>query len=56
MEEKNLERKIDQYLKDWKNDKDHKPLIIQGARQIGKTHSIRELGKTYKSFIEINFF
>ena len=52
----NLERKIDQYLINWKNDKDHMPLIVQGARQIGKTHSIEELGKTYKSFVEINFF
>ena len=56
MENINLERKIDQYLINWKNDKDHMPLIVQGARQIGKTHSIEELGKTYKSFVEINFF
>lgn len=34
---------------------DKKPLIISGARQIGKTTSIRELGKTYQSFIEIDF-
>ena len=32
-----------------------KTLIIAGARQIGKTTSIREFGKTYSSFIEINF-
>lgn len=30
------------------------PSIISGVRQIGKTTSIREFGKTYKSFIEIN--
>ena len=50
-----LKRKIDKYLLDWKNRVDKKPLIISGARQIGKTTSIREFGKTYKSFIEINF-
>lgn len=33
----------------------HKPLVVYGARQIGKTTSIREFGKQYKSFIEINF-
>ena len=51
-----LKRKIDQYLIDWKNDKDKMPLIIKGARQIGKTNAIRNFGQNnYKSFIEINF-
>ncbi len=50
-----LRRKIDNYLLLWKRDTHHSPLIISGARQIGKTFSIRELGSTYKSFIEINF-
>ncbi len=35
--------------------REHKPLIISGARQVGKTECIREFGKTYESFIEINF-
>ncbi len=50
-----LKRKIDDFLINWKNDKDHNPLIVYGARQIGKTTSIEEFGKTYKHFIEINF-
>ena len=51
-----LKRKVDQYLIDWKNDKNKMPLIIKGARQIGKTDAIRNFGrKNYKSFIEINF-
>ena len=50
-----LKRKVDLYLKKWKENINRKPLIISGARQIGKTTSIREFGKTYKSFIEINF-
>lgn len=50
-----LKRKIDTYLKEWKNNKEHNPLIVYGARQIGKTTSIKEFGKTYKHFIEINF-
>lgn len=51
-----LKRKIDKYLFDWKNSKNRKPLIIKGARQIGKTTSIEKFGKdNYKSFIEINY-
>lgn len=50
-----LKRKVDEYLQEWKKDKDKMPLIISGARQIGKTDSIRNLGKSYKNFIEINF-
>lgn len=49
-----LKRKIDKYLLDWKNRVDKKPLIINGARQIGKITSIREFRKTYKWFIETN--
>ena len=37
-----LRRKIDDYLKEWKNSEERKPLIIKGARQIGKTESIRK--------------
>ena len=51
-----LKRKIDRYLIEWKNNKDKLPLIIKGARQIGKTNAIRNFGnKNYKTFIEINF-
>ena len=51
-----LRRKIDQYLKEWKDNSDRKPLIVKGARQIGKTESIRNFAKNnYESVIEINF-
>ena len=51
-----LRRKIDQYLIDWKNSNNKMPLIIKGARQIGKTNAIRNFGENnYKTFIEINF-
>lgn len=51
-----LKRKIDKYLIEWKNSIDKKPLIVKGARQIGKTESIRNFAKNnYKSVIEINF-
>ncbi|MBQ0097031.1 MAG: AAA family ATPase [Bacteroidales bacterium] len=51
-----LKRKVDGILNDWKARPDHKPLIVKGARQVGKTESIRAFGRAnYKSLIEINF-
>ncbi len=51
-----LKRKIDNYLLEWKDSEDKKPLIVKGARQIGKTESIRNFAKNnYKNVIEINF-
>ena len=51
-----LKRKIDDYLIKWKQNRNRLPLIIKGARQIGKTNAIRNFGKNnYKTFIEINF-
>ena len=53
---KRLKRKIDDYLIDWKKDEHKLPLIIKGARQIGKTNAIRNFGKNnYKTYLEINF-
>ena len=50
-----LKRKIDFHLQEWKNNPNHKPLIVKGARQIGKTSSIELFAQNYKSFVEINF-
>ncbi len=52
-----LKRKIDGFLLKWKEDKDKKPLIVKGCRQVGKTESIRHFAKAagYQSVIEINF-
>lgn len=49
-----LKRKIDNYIQDFYNNSKN-ALLITGARQIGKTFSIREFGKRFNSFIEINF-
>lgn len=49
-----LKRKIDNYIRDYYST-NRNALLITGARQIGKTFSIREFGKSFKSFIEINF-
>ena len=51
-----LKRKIDTFLAEWKADPDRKPLIVKGARQIGKTESIRQFARNnYANVIEINF-
>jgi uncharacterized protein len=50
-----MKRIIDYYLLKWKNDTyDRKSLLLRGARQIGKTYAVRQLGKTYESFVEVN--
>ena len=51
-----LRRKIDAFLEDWKSRTDRMPLIVKGARQIGKTESIRYFAhRHYKNIVEINF-
>lgn len=51
-----LKRKIDSALLEWKNNPEHLPLIVKGARQIGKTESIRQFARNnYKYVVEINF-
>jgi len=49
-----MKRIIDYYLLQWKHSSIRKPLLLRGARQVGKTYAARELGKTYESFVEIN--
>ena len=51
-----IERKIDRFLHDWKNNKNRLPLIIKGARQVGKTASILKFANTYyDNVIYLNF-
>ncbi len=50
-----VKRLADWHLEKWKDDPYRKPLIIRGARQIGKTFSVRQFGKRFKTFVEINF-
>ena len=40
---------------DWKKEQGRKALLIRGARQVGKTYSVRQLGKTFKHYLEVNF-
>lgn len=50
-----IARKIEQILEEFYEKEEKKALLVTGARQIGKTFSIREFGKRYSSFVEINF-
>lgn len=51
-----LRRKTDEFLLRWKNSGDKLPLIIKGARQIGKTEAVEHFANNnYKNIVEINF-
>ena len=49
-------RKITKFLEEWKESVHRKPLILQGARQVGKTYSVLEFGRThYENVVYFNF-
>ncbi len=51
-----MNRKILNSFRDWKNSKNRKPLLVRGARQVGKSYAIRSFGqKEYPNFLEVNF-
>ncbi|MDX2249309.1 MAG: hypothetical protein SF052_21145 [Bacteroidia bacterium] len=50
-----LKRNIDTILSDWKNSHSKKPLLLRGARQVGKSTSVRAFGKQFEYFLEVNF-
>ncbi|MDR1556135.1 MAG: AAA family ATPase [Tannerellaceae bacterium] len=55
MSKEYLKRAIDKELLEWKDSRIRKPLLLRGARQVGKSSAVRELGKQFGSFVEINF-
>ena len=50
-----IQRNIDKTLSEWKESKNRKPLLLRGARQVGKTSAVKNLSRHFKYFIEINF-
>ncbi len=48
------ERIIDQYLREWASRSTHKPVLLRGARQVGKSTAVIHLGEQFKYFVEIN--
>lgn len=49
-----IRRTIDKTLRDWVADPERKPLLLRGARQIGKTTAVRHLAESFESYVEIN--
>jgi predicted AAA+ superfamily ATPase len=49
-----IKRHIDNELLAWRNSTNRKPLLLRGARQVGKSSSVRELAKNFENFVEIN--
>jgi predicted AAA+ superfamily ATPase len=49
-----MKRFIEAELKAWKNASYRKPLLLRGARQVGKTYVVQQFGKQFSSFVEVN--
>lgn len=49
-----IQNKIDHILLDWKNADRHKPLILRGVRQCGKTSAVRNISQQFADYIELN--
>ena len=50
-----FKRLIDNDLLKWKHEDNHKPILLRGARQVGKSSAVRNLAKHFDYFLEINF-
>ncbi len=48
-------RLIDTYLAEWASRPSHKPVLLRGARQVGKSTAVRHLGERFENYVEINF-
>ena len=50
-----IQRNIDSELSAWKEDSMRKPLLLRGARQVGKSSAVKNFGKQFEYFAEVNF-
>lgn len=46
-------RLIDSYLAEWASRETHKPLLLRGARQVGKSTAVRHLAERFESYVEL---
>lgn len=53
--QKYIQRNIDVELLEWKDNPMRKPLLLRGARQVGKSSAVRHFGKEFQFFAEVNF-
>lgn len=49
-----INRKLISYLRKWKNEEDRKPLVLRGARQVGKTTLVNEFAKDFEVYLRLN--
>ena len=49
-----MKRTIDLYFHEWKASPRRKPMILRGARQVGKTHAVRKFGQSFEHMVEVN--
>ena len=52
---KYIDRTIDLLLSEWRETAKRKPILLRGARQVGKTSSVRHLSEAFEEYIEVNF-
>jgi len=50
-----IKRNVDSQLLAWKDEDGHKPLLLRGARQVGKSRTVRKLAESFNNFVEVNF-
>ena len=50
-----LPRSIDNILLAWKKESKHKPLLLRGARQVGKSSAVKHLALEFDNYVEVNF-
>ena len=50
-----MKRYVDTKLLQWRDSSNRKVLLVRGARQVGKTYSVRVLGQTFENYVEVNF-
>jgi len=50
-----FKRFVDKELEQWRGEKKHKPILLRGARQVGKSSAVRHFGTQFDNFVEINF-
>ncbi len=50
-----MDRSLEKRLREWKEDEMRFPLLLRGARQVGKTYIVEKLGKSFESFVSVNF-
>jgi hypothetical protein len=50
-----IKRKADTVLLQWKTDPDRKPILLRGARQVGKSSTVEQFGRNFEHFVPVNF-